>query len=122
MSTAKKNNVPPEKLELYEKLVATNPDIERKGASVPYTSLNGNLFSYLHASGAMALRLPTGEREKFLAKYKTRLFEAYGVIQQEYVTVPDALLAKTNELKPYLKMSYESARSLKPKPAKKKGF
>ena len=42
MSTAKKNNVPPEKLELYEKLVATNPDIERKGASVPYTSLNGN--------------------------------------------------------------------------------
>ena len=122
MSTAKKNNVPPEKLELYEKLVATNPAIERKGASVPYTSLNGNMFSYLHASGVMALRLPAGEREKFLAKYKTRLFEAYGVIQQEYVTVPDALLAKTNELKPYLKMSYESARSLKPKPAKKKGF
>ena len=121
MSTAKKNNVPPEKLELYEKLVATNPAIERKGASVPYTSLNGNMFSYLHASGVMALRLPAREREKFLAKYKTRLFEAYGVIQQEYVTVPDALLAKTNELKPYLKMSYESARSLKPKPAKKKG-
>jgi hypothetical protein len=45
MSTAKKNNVPPEKLVLYEKLVATNPDIERKGASVPYTSLNGNMFS-----------------------------------------------------------------------------
>ena len=65
MSTTKKNNVPPEKLELYEKLVATIPDIERKGASVPYTSLNGNMFSYLHASGAMALRLPKGEREEF---------------------------------------------------------
>ncbi len=115
------NNVPPEKLELYEKLVATNPDIGRKGASVPNTSLNGNMFSYLHASGAMALRLSTGEREKFLAKYKTRLFEAYGIVQKEYVTVPDALLAETNELKPYLKMSYEYARSLKPKPAKKKG-
>ena len=94
MSTAKKNNVPPEKLELYEKLVATNPDIERKGASVPYTSLNGNMFSYLHASGVMALRLPAGEREKFLAKYKTKLFEAYGIVQKESVTVPDALLAK----------------------------
>jgi hypothetical protein len=69
----------------------------------------------------MALRLSTGEREKFLAKYKTRLFEAYGIVQKEYVTVPDALLAETNELKPYLKMSYEYARSLKPKPAKKKG-
>jgi hypothetical protein len=121
MSATKKNNVPPEKLELYAKLVATNPEIERKGATVPYTSLNGNMFSYLHASGAMALRLPTGEREKFLAKYKTKLFEAYGIVQKEYVTVPDALLAKTNELRSYFKMSCEYAKSLKPKPAKKKG-
>jgi hypothetical protein len=99
MSKAKTNNIPPEKLELYEKLVATNPDIERKGATVPHTSLNGNMFSYLHASGGLALRLPTGMREKFLEKYGTRLFEAYGVVQKEYVAVPDALLAKTNELK-----------------------
>jgi hypothetical protein len=121
MGKDKKPNIPAEKLELYEKLVATNPGIDRKGATVPYTSLNGNMFSYLHASGAMALRLPAGEHEKFLAKYKTKLFEAYGIEQKEYVTVPDALLAKTNELKPYFKMSYEYARSLKPKPGKKKG-
>ena len=79
------------------------------------------MFSYLHASGAVALRLPAGEREKFLAKYKTKLFEAYGIVQKEYVTVPDALLAKTKELKPYFEMSYEYAKSLKPKPSKKKG-
>jgi len=120
MGKDKKSNIPPEKLELYEKLVAANPEIERKGATVPYTSLNGNMFSYLHASGGMALRLPAGEREKFLAKYKTGLFEAYGVVQKEYVTVPDALLAKTNELKPYFKMSCEYAKSLKPKPSKKR--
>jgi hypothetical protein len=121
MSTPRKNNLPPEKPKLYENLVGTNPDTERKGATVPYTSLNGNMFSYLHASGAVALRLPAGEREKFLAKYKTKLFEAYGIVQKEYVTVPDALLAKTNELKPYFEMSYEYAKSLKPKPSKKKG-
>jgi hypothetical protein len=121
MSTPRKNNLPPEKPKLYENLVGTNPDTERKGATVPYTSLNGNMFSYLHASGAVALRLPAGEREKFLAKYKTKLFEAYGIVQKEYVTVPDALLAKTKELKPYFEMSYEYAKSLKPKPSKKKG-
>ena len=121
MSTTKKNDIPPEKLKLYEKLVGSNPDIERKGATVPYTSLNGNMFSYLHSSGAMALRLSTGERDKFLAKYKTKLFEAYGIVQKEYVTVPDALLAKTNELKPYFEISYEYAKSLRPKPTKKKG-
>ena len=121
MSTPRKNNLPPEKPKLYENLVGTNPDTERKGATVPYTSLNGNMFSYLHASGAVALRLPAGEREKFLAKYKTKLFEAYGIVQKEYVTVPDALLAKTKELKPYFEMSYEYAKSLKPKPSKKNG-
>jgi len=120
MSASKKNVPPGEKLELYEKLVATQPEVERRGDSVPYTSLNGNMFSYLHASGAMALRLPGGEREKFLAKYKTKLFEAYGVVQKEYVTVPDALLENTSELKHYFAVSYEYAKSLKPKPTKKR--
>ena len=121
MAASKKKNPPPEKVDLYAKLVATNPDVEQKGESVPYTSLNGNMFSYLHASGAMALRLPEAERAKFLAKYKTTLFEAYGIVQKEYVTVPDALLAKTDELKPYFKKSFEYAKSLKPKPTKKRG-
>jgi hypothetical protein len=114
------NPVPPEWLDLYDKLVRTIPGIERQGAGVPYTSLNGNMFSYLHASSGLALRLPPGEREKFLEKYQTRLFDAYGVVQKEYVTVPSQLLKKTSELKPYFKMSCEYAQTLKPKPAKKK--
>jgi len=121
MSAAKKANVPPEKLALYERLVATNPEIERKGATVPYTSINGNMFSYLHSSGAMALRLPKDEREKFLEKYATKLFEAYGVVQKEYVTVPDDLLANTAELQAYFDISYAYVKSLKPKPTKKGG-
>ncbi len=116
-----KNGIAPEKLELYDKLVRTHPGIERKGDAVPYTALNGNMFSYLHATAGLALRLPPVERENFLEKYKTKLFDAYGVVQKEYVAVPDALLAKTAELKPYFKMSCEYAQTLKPKPAKKKG-
>ena len=85
---------PPDKVELYEKLVATNPLIERKGATVPYTSLNGHMFSYLSKEGKLALRLPPPEREAFLKKYKAKLCEAYGVVQPELnVEVPDSLLA-----------------------------
>jgi hypothetical protein len=57
---------PSEKLELYEKLVATNPKIQRKGATVPYISLNGHMFSNLSKDGKLALRLPAEEREAFL--------------------------------------------------------
>jgi hypothetical protein len=112
--------VPPEKLELYEKLVATNPNVERKGATVPYTSLNGHMFSYLSKQGKMALRLPAGEREAFLKKYKAKLCDAYGRVQPEYVEVPDSLLSATRELKKFFDSSYEYVSSLKPKPTVRK--
>jgi hypothetical protein len=111
---------PADELALYEKLVATLPGVERKGAGVPYTSVNGHMFSYLSKSGKLALRLPEKTREAFLKKYKARLCEAYGVVQKEYVEVPDALLKKTSELKAFFAQSFEHVSSLKPKPTTKK--
>jgi len=48
------------------------------------------------------------------------LCEAYGVVQPEYVEVPDSLLSSTRELKKYFDSSYAYVASLKPKPAAKK--
>src|SRR5271169_6272032 len=98
MATAKKSTIPADKLEFYEKLIATNPKIERRGANNPYTSLNGNMFTLLNPPGRLAIRLSEAEREKFIKKYKTQLFEAYGAVMKEYVEVPDSLLPKTKEL------------------------
>jgi hypothetical protein len=120
MGQKKMSSAPAEAVELYDKLIKTNPKIERKGATMPYTALNGHMFSYLHPSGSLALRLPEEEREKFLTKHKTTLFQAYGVTQKEYVTVPDALLRNTKELGKYLALSYEYVKAMKPKPSKKK--
>ena len=97
----------------------TIPEIERKGAFVPYTSLNGNMFTYLDSTGTLALRLPKGDRDAFLDKYQAKLCEAYGIVQKEYVSVPAALLENTDELAPYFQVSYQYAMSLKPKPSKK---
>jgi hypothetical protein len=63
MATKKdKPAVPPEKLALYEALIATHPDIERKGVTMPYTSANGNMFSFLSETGTLGLRLPKDAR------------------------------------------------------------
>src|SRR5262245_11113454 len=107
-------------LELYEKVVATHPKVERKGDTMPYTSLNGHMFSVLTKEGSLALRLPAKEREDFLKRYKTTLCEQYGHVMPEYVVVPDALLKKTRELSRYFAMSYDYVSSLKPKPTTKK--
>jgi hypothetical protein len=75
------------------------------------------MFSYLSKEGKLALRLPESSRAEFLKKYKASLCRAYGVVQKEYVEVPDVVLARTTELKPYLAASLTYASSLKAKKA-----
>lgn len=110
----------PDKVLLFEKLVATNPKVKRKGDAFPYTSVNGHMFSILTKTGSLGLRLPEKEREVFLKKHKARLLEQYGAVMKEYVEVPDVLLRKTAELKKLYDLSYRYVSSLKPKPTKQK--
>ena len=107
-------------LALYEKLVATNPEVKRKDATIPYTSKNGHMFSFLAKDGNASLRLPDDEREQFIKKYKTELSVQCDAVMKEYAIVPDALLKKTQELKKYFDVSVAYVSSLKPKPTKKK--
>ena len=112
--------IPADRLELYERLVATQPSVERKGATMPYTSLNGHMFSFLTETGKLALRLPAEQREAFLKKYSTRLCEQHGSVLKEYVEVPDALLERTGELQKYFDLSRAHVATLKPKPTSRK--
>ncbi|MBC8045488.1 MAG: hypothetical protein H7Y00_01690 [Fimbriimonadaceae bacterium] len=115
-----KDNFPPaDKLELYRKLISTITGLELKGVSMPYTALNGNMFSFLDKFGSCGIRLPEKEREEFLKKYKTTLFHTQGTVLKEYVTVPDELLQNNKEVKEYFDISFEYAKNLKPKQSKK---
>lgn len=109
-----------DKIELFNQLVSAHPDATRKGDTVPYTSLNGHMYSYFSKDGFLALRLPENARAEFLEKYKTTLVTAYGIVQKEYVVVPDDLLAETNQLKTWFEQSHDYVSSLKPKPGKTK--
>jgi hypothetical protein len=102
-------------LVVYEKVVAAMPGVERKGDTMPYTSLNSHIFSVLHKDGSLALRLPAAERESFLTKYKTTLSSQYGSVQPEYVVIPDALLSRTKDLQRYFEISRAYVAALKPK-------
>jgi hypothetical protein len=113
--TKKEASAPPEVVALYDKMVASCPEVPRKGATMPNTSVNGHMFSFIHPSGAVALRLPPGVREEFVEKYETKLYDAYGMIQKEYVLVPITLMEQTDELAPYFKQSWEYVQTLKPK-------
>lgn len=112
--------IPTERLEQYDRLIGTQPGVERKGATVPYTSVNGHMFSFLSDTGKLALRLPAREREAFLERYATTLHEAYGTVMKDWVSVPDALLADTDALAPHFRTSYAYVVAQKPKPTRRK--
>ena len=102
-------------LRAYDALVATHPELERRGATMPYTSLNGHMFSFLTPEGVLALRLAAQEREAFLSRYDTQLVEQHGAVMKEYVAVPADLLGQRDELQPWFDRSCDYVRTLKPK-------
>ncbi len=104
-----------DRLALYDKLIATIPDLERKGKGVPYTSANGHMFSQLNKEGEIGIRLPKEEFDAFMTKYDATPFTAYGATMKGYVTLPEALLKDVKKAKPYLKIAYDFVLSMKPK-------
>lgn len=101
---------------LYDALVAANANVEVKGASTPYTSRNGHMFSFLDTAGTLAIRLPAPLRGDFLAKYDSQIVEQHGRVMAEYVSVPTGLLSDTAELQAWFDESYEWIGTLTPKP------
>jgi hypothetical protein len=114
------HTIPAAVLVLYDKVVAALPGVERKGAAMPYTSLNGHMFSFLTKEGRLALRLPDAERDAFLKKFKTSLCVQNGIVMKEYVLVPDPLLKKTGDLRKHFETSLAYVGSLKPKASTRK--
>jgi TfoX/Sxy family transcriptional regulator of competence genes len=106
-------------LERYERLVATNPKVERKGKTLPYTSLNGHMFSFLGENDTIALRLSPDDRQAFIDRYGASLHETHGTVMREYVRVPDELADDTAALAPWFDRSYRYVAGLKPKPTKR---
>lgn len=104
-----------EQLNRFNQLAATLEDVVIKGKSMPYTSLNGHMFSFLKKDGTMALRLPTEERNEFITAFGTELCVQHGRVMKEYVNVPKSLQEDIPKLKEHFVISIEYIKSLKPK-------
>jgi hypothetical protein len=119
MTVKKTSSISPEIIEQYRKVIQSIGTLEMKGATMPYTSHNGHMFSFLDKDGNMALRLLEREREEFIKKFRSSLCEAHGTVLKEYVSVPVKLFKDTTTLKKYFRDSYNYVAALKPKPSKK---
>lgn len=115
-----RSGIPPENLAGYDRIIATIPGVERRGATMPYTSVNGNMSSFLTPTGGLALRLSEGDRAAFLERHGADLHEAHGRVLREYVSVPDPVMRDVAEMGPWFAASFAYVSSLKPKPTARK--
>lgn len=111
---------PAEALELYIAAVdRSTSGVPVKGAKNPYTSLNGHMFSFLDADGAMALRMSDELRESFEAAFETGPVIQYGSVMRGYASIPDNLLHDTGTLAEWVDKAHAWIGTLDPKPTKK---
>lgn len=118
----KKVTAPPERLQLYQRLLESVAGVDAKSNfGSAYTAVNGNMYTMISKHGVVGIRLPEPERTAFLEKYATDLFRGDPAWPpaKEFVAVPDHLLRDTKVLMPYLELSLEYVRTLKPKPSRK---
>lgn len=106
---------PPERLELYEELVASVEGVERKGAANPYTSRNGWMTSFLDKEGEVSIRLGAEEIEQFIDRHDSRISHQYGRQMKDFVVMPDAMLEDPELAREWFTKSWGHAGTLEPK-------
>ena len=102
-------------VKIYDELVANNPNFERKGKTMPYTSANGHMFSLINKDNELGIRLSKEATVEFDQTFGTQPFISHGATMREYVLIPESLLTDMETLGIYLQKGFEHVMSLPPK-------
>lgn len=105
-------------LKIYEELIENQPDIIRKGKRLPYTSMKGNMFSFISKEGHLGLRLSEESVEKYIDLYGFTKFVQNDKVMEGFVKVPEAFL-KNELLVDIFNECCEYAKTLQAKPKTK---
>ena len=108
-----------EKLALYEALV-TEQSLTLKGKATAYTSMNGNMFSFLAPDGTLAFRLSKEDQAAFEVEHGPSEVRQYNSVMRGYVGISDDMLSDAEKLNSVFAKCVQNAKTLKPKPTKKK--
>ncbi len=111
---------PPDRnLEQFKLAVSLVPEMELKGKNMWYTSMNGNMYTYMGKEGILGIRLGKEDYHAFREKYGVGDLKSYGAVMREYVPIPEELFDDIETLKIWMEKCQAYARTLPPKPTKK---
>jgi TfoX N-terminal domain len=105
----------PRVLAAFDTMIAAVPGVERKGAAMPYTSINGNMYAMVSKAGVIGLRLGKNDLASFMAAGGEPFEGTPGFVNKEYGGVPTAMLSQREALEHWFRTSYAFASGLRPK-------
>ncbi len=105
---------------VYDRLLARHPDLTRKGKATAYTAMNGNMFSFVGPDGEMCIRLSKEDIAAYGGDWDNAPVIRHNSVMNGYVAVSQALLDDEARLAGWFDRSVAFARTLKPKPTRKK--
>ena len=107
-------------LETYQQLVEPHNDLTIKGAANKYTSMSGNMFSFLNKDDAtLCFRYSEADKKAYNEANGTSDVISYGAVMRGYVVMTPEIVADRAALQDYFDRCVDHAKTLKPKPTKK---
>jgi hypothetical protein len=90
-----------------------------KGKANPYTSMNGNMFSFLSKDGAICLRLSKDNQATYWQAHGGEPVTQYGSVMQGYVALTDDVLNNADLRNRWFDECLTDAQVLPARPTKK---
>jgi hypothetical protein len=106
----------PDVLAAFETMIAGVKGVERKGATMPYVSINGNMYAMINKANVIGIRLGESDMAAFLLSGGTPFEGIPGFVNKDYAAVPRTMLGDTKSLQTWFRLSHNHASRLKPKP------
>ena len=101
-----------ETLKRYDDLVAQCNRFERKGKTMPYTSSNGHMFSFINKAGEFGIRFGKERQEELMKELNSDYFHSHNAIMKGYVLIPEIVFNNNKTMIDLLNESYEYVESL----------
>lgn len=106
-------------LDPFRTVAEAHEGVHVKGKKTPYTAINGNMFAFISAEGALCLRFDEATRAELAAIWGTGDVRQYGAVMRGYVAVPDALAGDEAALTDIFARSLTFAKTLPAKPTRR---
>lgn len=104
----------------YDAVINGDDRVELKGKTMHYTSMNGNMFSFVSKDGEVGFRMSKENQQWFKDNHGAGVMYQHNSVMRDYVHLTEESVFDMDVMKDALNKSVEFAETLPVKPTKKK--